>query len=714
MTNDLSPRLVVLDDPQSLSAEAYRVLRMSLHYATSGTKPRSVLITSADMGAGKSTITANLGILLAQIDRSVLLVDADLRHPVLHTLLQVPGALGLSSYLSGRAALEAVVTRTSVPKLFLMPSGPIPPNPSDLLSSHRMRDLLKTVAEQYDLVLLDSPPVLAASDATTLAPVVDGILLVVGSGVPELSLRRAKDQLEAVHGRILGAVVNQREVRHAGHRARGGLSRVPQAAAVRLGGAGRAAATLGAGAAGTSLRGLRHVGDRARDGLSRVPQAAAVRLGGVGRTVAAYRAGVAETGRRAMSGLAGISQAGAARLGGAGRAVATLGAGIAGTSHRAGHRAMNGLAGVSRAGAVRLGDAGRAVATLGAGVAGMSLRGLRHVGDRALGGLSRVPQAAARLGGACRAAAAYGAGVAATSHRAGRRATSGLAGVSQAWAARLGGAGRAVATLGAGIAGTSLHGLRHVGDRARDGLSRVPQAAARLRDASRAVATLGIAVAETSQRQLGYVRDRALRTTMTTALSGFATGLALVYIATGFLGWPAVPLDRTPPVTARASTGPGPRLAPSAKATSPPRGLASGPAAEVRHPSAASPASPPEVVAIRFGVIDRRRLDWTWSWRVTIHTPDDTARVNARIEYIEFQGSTRRLVGYEELCGLRLAHGRLESIEGIRTISSADSRRISTMTATVSAATEGADSTTCHPSSAGGHTPLARGLQVGV
>ena len=279
MTNDLSPRLVVLDDPQSLSAEAYRVLRMSLHYATSGTKPRSVLITSADMGAGKSTITANLGILLAQIDRSVLLVDADLRHPVLHTLLQVPGALGLSSYLSGRAALEAVVTRTSVPKLFLMPSGPIPPNPSDLLSSHRMRDLLKTVAEQYDLVLLDSPPVLAASDATTLAPVVDGILLVVGSGVPELSLRRAKDQLEAVHGRILGAVVNQREVRHAGHRALDGLSRVPQAAAVRLGGAGRAAATLGAGAAGTSLRGLRHVGDRARDGLSRVPQAAAVRLG---------------------------------------------------------------------------------------------------------------------------------------------------------------------------------------------------------------------------------------------------------------------------------------------------------------------------------------------------------------------------------------------------------------------------------------------------
>jgi hypothetical protein len=310
--------------------------------------------------------------------------------------------------------------------------------------------------------------------------------------------------------------------------------------------------------------------------------------------------------------------------------------------------------------------------------------------------------------------AAYGAGVAETSQRAEHRAMSGLAGASRAGAARLGGAGRAVATLGAGVAGTSLRGLRHAGDRALDGLARMPQAAARLRDAGRAVATLGIAVAETSQRQLGYVRDSALRTTMTTALSGFATGLALVYIATGFLGWPAVPLDRTPPVTARASTGPGPRLAPSAKATSPPRGLASGPAVEVRHPSAASPASPPEVVAIRFGVIDRRQPDWTWSWRVTIHTPDDTARVNARIEYIEFQGSTRRLVGYEELCGLRLAHGRLESIEGIRTISAADSRRISTMTATVSAAAEGTDSATCRPRSADGRTPLARGSQLGV
>ena len=383
MTNKLS-RLAVLDDPQSLSVEAYRLLRVKLQYATSGTKPRSVLITSADVGAGKSTITVNLGILLAQIDRSVLLVDADLRRPVLHTLLQVPNALGLSSYLSGRAMLEAVVTTTSVPNLSVMPSGPIEPNPSDLLSSQRMRDLLKAAAEQYDLVLVDSPPVLAASDAATLAPVVDGILLVVGSGVTKLSLRRAKEQLNAVHGRILGAVVNQPPVRHAGDRARDGLSRVPQAAAVRLGGAGRALAAYGAGVGETSHR----AGHRALSGLAGVSQACAARLGGAGQAMATRGAAIAGTslhalrhiGDRARDGLSRVPQAAAVRLGGAGRALAAYGAGVGETSHRAGHRALSGLAGVSQAGAARLGGAGRAMATRGARLTGTSLRGLRHVG----------------------------------------------------------------------------------------------------------------------------------------------------------------------------------------------------------------------------------------------------------------------------------------------------------------------------------------------
>jgi hypothetical protein len=252
----------------------------------------------------------------------------------------------------------------------------------------------------------------------------------------------------------------------------------------------------------------------------------------------------------------------------------------------------------------------------------------------------------------------------------------------------------------------------------------------------RTVATQGIALAETSQRQLGRVRDQVLGTRMTTVLSGFATGLALVFIAGGFLGRPAAPPDRTLPIAGKVSAGQQlriapsaqapsthhepaslpvaevrPRIAPSAQAASTHRGPASRPVAEVRRSSARPPASSLEVVAIRYGVVDRTRPDWTWSWRVTVHKPNDTARVNARIEYIEFLGSARRLVGYEELCGLRLASGPLESIEGTHTISAADSQRISAMTATVSAA-EGSEQTACRPSSAGGRTPPTSGSQL--
>jgi capsular exopolysaccharide synthesis family protein len=765
---------VVLDDPQSLAAEAYRVLRV--HYAMSGAKPRSVLITSADVGAGKSTVTANLGILLAQVDRSVLLVDADLRRPVLHTLLRVPGSPGLTSYLSHQATLEAVVTRTPVPKLALMPSGPIPPNPSDLLSSRRMRDLLRTLAEQYDVVLVDSPPVLAASDATTLAPIVDGVLLVVGSGVPEMSLRRAKEQLKAVHGRILGAVVNQRHERDLRRPERDGLTRVPRAATVRLGGVGRAAAAAGAEVAEASVRRARHVGRRALDGVTGVPRAAMARLGGAGRAVAALGVGAAEAslrpvrsvGHHALAGLSRIPRAAirvgdagrdtatawASRLRAAGQAVTALSVRVGETSQRqlghAGRRALSGWAGVSRRWASGVSGGARATAALATRVGEMSQRQLRHAGQGALSQLSRVPRAAVRLGVAGRALAALGVGVVEASQRqlrhTGHRALSGLSGVSRGWASRLSGGAHAMAAWGSRAGEASQRQLGHAAHRALSGLSGVSRAAiragsggraaatrsagvaeARLRQlrragfrgleelggasgawavrlggAGRKMASLGVALAETGHRQLGHLRDQALRTSTTTALSGFATGLALVLVAIGLVGRPSAPPDRPLPV-GRVSGQP--QIAPS-RAASPHRGPSTAPVAEARRPFVEPSTGPLEVVAIRFGVVDRRRPDWTWSWRVTVHKPNDAARVNARIEYLEFQGSARRLVGYEELCGVRLASGPLESIEGTRSISAADSRRISAMTATVSAATDGAEATACRPSQSTGGSQL--------
>ena len=205
-----STRLVILDDPRSYAAEAYRVLRTNLHYANADAPVRRLLVTSAGEGEGKSTTASNLAICFAQADRNVLLIDADLRRPVVNTLFRQPSTPGLSSYLAGDALLDAVIQKTAVPNLSIIASGPTPQNPAELVGSRRMRELLDAVSERFDVVLLDSPPVLAVSDAGALAPMADGVLLVVGSGLAaRLALRRAKDAIQAVKGRIVGAVLNR-------------------------------------------------------------------------------------------------------------------------------------------------------------------------------------------------------------------------------------------------------------------------------------------------------------------------------------------------------------------------------------------------------------------------------------------------------------------------------------------------------------------------
>ncbi len=200
---------VVQETPGSFAAEAYRVLRTNLRYANPDAPPRRVLVTSAGVGEGKSTTVVNLGGSIAQAEQTVLLVDADLRKPALHSVFQREKTVGLSTYLAGDAPLEAVCFPTAVPRLSIVPSGAIPPNPAELLGSRRMREFLDAVRERYDMVLLDSPPILAVSDACALAPLADGVLLVVQSGrLPGGEIRRAKEQVEAVHGRVVATVLN--------------------------------------------------------------------------------------------------------------------------------------------------------------------------------------------------------------------------------------------------------------------------------------------------------------------------------------------------------------------------------------------------------------------------------------------------------------------------------------------------------------------------
>jgi len=208
----------MLDDPRSFQAEAYRVLRTNLHYANPDAPLRRILVTSAGPGEGKSTTVANLGVSMAQNERSVLLVDTDLRRPMLHTMFRQPNSPGLSSYLAGDALLEAIVQKTAIPNLSIVASGPMPPNPAELLASRRMRDFVGTLSERFDVIVFDSPPVLAVSDACTLAALADGVLLIVGSGAtPQANLRRTKEQILAVQGRIIGAVVNRFDASASGY-----------------------------------------------------------------------------------------------------------------------------------------------------------------------------------------------------------------------------------------------------------------------------------------------------------------------------------------------------------------------------------------------------------------------------------------------------------------------------------------------------------------
>jgi tyrosine-protein kinase Etk/Wzc len=209
-----SQRLVTHLDPRSPVAEAYRSLRTNLAFARAHDALRTIVLTSPGPADGKSTTVANLAITFAQQGQRTLLIDADLRRAVLDKLFGAPREPGLTDVLVGRVPLLQVISETAISNLRVLGSGPFPPNPSELLGSPAMRAVLDAAREQFDVVLLDSPPLLAVTDAAVLSTMVDGAILVVRTGVtPRTSVRRAVSQLETVHGRLIGTVLNDVDVR---------------------------------------------------------------------------------------------------------------------------------------------------------------------------------------------------------------------------------------------------------------------------------------------------------------------------------------------------------------------------------------------------------------------------------------------------------------------------------------------------------------------
>ena len=204
--------LVAQHLPKSQMSEAFRALRTSLLLSQAGHPPQVILVTSALPREGKTTAAANLAVTLAQLGDSTVLVDADLRKPGVGRLLNMTGGkyAGLSSYLAGVSSLDLVtVPHPAIPNLAAIPTGPLPPNPADLLSSSKLTEAIAELRTKYKFIVIDSPPVMAATDAVILSVQCDGVLLVVRSGeTPKEAFSRTRDLLRSVNCRMLGVVLN--------------------------------------------------------------------------------------------------------------------------------------------------------------------------------------------------------------------------------------------------------------------------------------------------------------------------------------------------------------------------------------------------------------------------------------------------------------------------------------------------------------------------
>jgi succinoglycan biosynthesis transport protein ExoP len=205
-----APTIVTVTDPDSVQAEAYRTLRTGILFdAASKSGTKVILITSPVAGEGKTTTTANLGVSLAQAGKRIILVSADLRRPRLHDFLGEINSRGLTNVLSGELSLSQALRRSPVGNLSFLPSGPVPANPAELLSSQRMRALLTELRNEADFVLIDTAPVLAVADSLTLAQLADAVLLIADADQTQRSaIEQAKEHLLRVNARLIGAVLN--------------------------------------------------------------------------------------------------------------------------------------------------------------------------------------------------------------------------------------------------------------------------------------------------------------------------------------------------------------------------------------------------------------------------------------------------------------------------------------------------------------------------
>jgi capsular exopolysaccharide synthesis family protein len=202
--------LALIDDVRSPIAEAYRHLRTSLLLSSAGQPPKTILVTSSQPSEGKTTTAVNTAVMLAQTGAEVVILDCDLRRPRLHAHFNVPNARGVTNFLSGESDLDSSLQAYErLPNLKIMTSGPVPPNPAELLGSDEMRQMLALLGERCSHIIIDSPPAISFTDASILSTLVDGVMLVVHGGRSSRAVvRRAKQQLMDIGAHIFGVVLN--------------------------------------------------------------------------------------------------------------------------------------------------------------------------------------------------------------------------------------------------------------------------------------------------------------------------------------------------------------------------------------------------------------------------------------------------------------------------------------------------------------------------
>lgn len=209
LQNSKGRNLITVTNPKSPISEAYRTLRTNITFSSVDEEIKVIMVTSSGAGEGKSTTVANIAATYAQNDQKVVLLELDLRKPTVHKTFNLSNRIGITNVLTKQVELESTIQETSVPNLHVITSGPTPPNPSELVGSKSLYNIIQQLKELFDFVIIDTPPVLAITDSQLIASHCDGVILVADSGkVKRSALLHAKERLQVVNAKILGVVIN--------------------------------------------------------------------------------------------------------------------------------------------------------------------------------------------------------------------------------------------------------------------------------------------------------------------------------------------------------------------------------------------------------------------------------------------------------------------------------------------------------------------------